>query len=200
MGDPEQTDSKLKTGESHPLVLSQVNIELAIEIDPTAGLKTKADLELGDRSGRLLMEMHEGRLRKVSDRGIVTNGNRHSLTLRDVDCVNNSLENLCVTLKPQKGGLLKTYDKDSGKTVFREDADVYPTASLRAQIILFRGDFCLTGETKTFDELAKDLQKSDAGINRILIRLDKKEEAKILDCLIDGVIYWKNGKQVVTTA
>ena len=80
--------------------------------------------------------------------------------------------------------------------MFRQD--LYPTASLLAQITLFRDDLCLTGEGKTFEEIAKELQRTKAGVNRILIRLDKKD-TKILDCLIDGIVYWKNGKQVVDT-
>lgn len=185
MTDPIPATHKVGSGGSHRVELSLMNLEFCIEIDPTAGVGTEARFELKDSDGNLI--------KPSTNSKVVKKDKVHSLLIPDTACG----KGLHLHVEPCKSGLIKEYDESSGKMTFRPD--VYPTATLMARIHLFRGKSCLSGEKETFDQLLKQMKSTKTGINRILIRLDEKD-VKVLDCVIDGVVYWRDGKQLVKTA
>lgn len=72
----------------------------------------------------------------------------------------------------------------------------YPTEEMLAQIYIYVGEDCITGESKSFDQMREKSQNVKKGINTILIRLtdDKK---KINDLIIDGIVHIKDGNTLI---
>jgi hypothetical protein len=145
-------------------------------VDTVANAKTGAEFALGN-----VIQV------PVKESEIEHEGNLHFVQLRydDKQKYVNTVE-----IGPSKNWVLDWYNK--GSTGFKEE--LYPIASLTAQIYVFQGDdYCLTDESqKSFNEVKKAVMNRPAkGINTILIRVDKSGE-KLLDCIIDGIIIYEN--------
>lgn len=77
-------------------------------------------------------------------------------------------------------------------------ADLYPTEETYAEIDVFQGDHCLTGNKKW--DVAQDYAlKVKPGVVKILVRLAAME-SQIRDLILDGVVHVKDGEQKVSTA
>ena len=170
-----------------------INIVLGIEVDPTGGFKTAAEIALGKGGGgddpfdgysaTQSLEFKGGNLKKE--------GNVHFK-----EFPTSTLNHKVVRMRGCKTNALESYNKKNGTTNFRSYLST--TEEVLAEIHVFQGKRCLTGGTDTFEKIQDAMKISKPGINRILIRLDK-DGTSIKDCIIDGVIHWEDGKEIVGT-
>ncbi len=170
--------------------LQACNIELilGIEVDPTAGAKTCGLFELGYPG-----ESYD------PFRGFKTMVSRKSTQEGNLHITGLDFKELgwrTVHIQAGKSNVLSKYDKKIGKVSFKDS--IYPTEEMMAEIYVFKDAKCLTGSDK-FEDVEKKMNKTRTGVNRILIRLDDKG-TKIQDCIIDGVVFMKDGNQKVQTA
>jgi hypothetical protein len=156
-------------------------IVLGIEVDPTAGAKTLAEIALGKPgTGRDLFTKYTPQ-QEYKGGDLKSKGVLYS---RQVAA--SALHDKTVRVRACKANVLNSYDEKSGATVFR--SYLTTTEELLAEISVFQGERCLTGGNKTFDKLRDEMKKTTPGINRILIRLTA-DGGKIEDCIIDGVVH-----------
>lgn len=160
---------------------------LGIEVDRTAGATTFGQFDLG-QPGSSYNPLDDFTT-ESSNLGIYK-GNLHSIKLDFKD-----LANRAVRVSAGKSYVLDSYDTDSGKTTFK--TSTYPTEELVAEIFVFKGEQCLTGN-HTFQEIIELMKVTRTGIARMLIRLDQ-EGFSIQDCLIDGVVHIQNSERKVQT-
>jgi hypothetical protein len=174
------------TGKQNTLVVPGISeLLLGIEIDATAGAKTYGEFEFG-RPGSGLSPI-KGFKGELSLRG-KQEGDLHSVKVDFKD-----LDGRAVIARAAKGNVLDSYNKKTGSVTFKDSP--YPTEELAAEIYVFKGDQCLTG-SHTFNEILDMMKKTKAGINRVLIRLNRSG-ISIDDCIIDGIAYIKDGKQKI---
>ncbi len=74
---------------------------------------------------------------------------------------------------------------------------MYPSGEALAQIHVFQGEQCLTGQG-TFEHVKAAMKTTRPGINVVLIRLDAQGRS-IVDCIIDGVVQVEGGRRRVET-
>lgn len=170
-----------------PASTSLVSLELmlGIEVDKTAGANTFGQFDLGQPGSSY--NPLEGFTTESSHLGI-NEGNLHSIKLDFKD-----LANRAVRVSAGKSYVLDSYDKDSGNTTFK--TSTYPTEELVAEIFVFKGEQCLTGN-HTFQEIIDLMKVTRTGIARVLVRLDQ-EGFSIQDCIIDSVVHIQNGERRV---
>lgn len=164
-----------------------LELVLGIEIDPTAGAKTCGKFEFGTSGSGC--NPFDG-FKTVDSKKGTQEGNLHITNLEFKELVRRA-----VRIQACKSNVLSTYDAETGKTSFKNSP--YPTEEMIAEIYVFKGKKCLTGNV-TFDDIKKQMNKTRTGINNVLIRLDEKG-LLIQDCIIDGVVYVAKGQQKVKT-
>ncbi|MFC2172652.1 hypothetical protein ACFLU6_08480 [Acidobacteriota bacterium] len=166
-------------------------IVLAIEVDPTAGARTSAEIALGKAGGGHDPFAAYTPAQEFKGGDLENTGHLYSKEL-----IAKTLEDKVVRVRACKTNLLKSYDKSNGATTFRNSLTT--TEELLAEVHVFLEDRCVTGGTDTFDGIRKQMKKTKPGINLILIRLNKTGSS-IKDCIIDGVVYCKDGKELAKT-
>lgn len=175
-----------------------LKILLGIEVDPTAGPKTLAEIALGKAgdgddpfTGYTFTQEYKGG--DIEKEGV----------LYFKELAAGTLNEKVVRVRGCKTNVLADYDKNSGATTFYDNYYL-TTEELLAEVYIFQkqddqDDQCLTGGTKTFEERRKEMESpTKPGINKVLIRLDKNGSS-IKDCIIDGVVHWKDGNELAKT-
>jgi len=169
------------------LLVPNLELIIGIEVDATAGAWTSGQFDLGQPGGG--NTPLKGFKTQSSPRSICE-GNLHSVKLEVKD-----LKNKYVRVSACKSNVLDKYDEKTGKITYKDS--LYKTEELVAEIFVFNGERCLTGNHK-FQDIVKMMEKSQPGINRVLIRLDP-DGASLQDCIMDGIVIVQNGKQLVKT-
>jgi len=186
--DANKKDITGKSGLPLSLVIKQVPFDIifGIEVDSTAGEKTGAKFSIEEIIDWYSMPFKDPKIRSE----VIQKGKLYSIEVPSDDFPTNGIR---LAIKPLKNWVLKSYVELFGQAFFNEE--LYPVAILNAELQIFRGERCLTG-VLTFNEAKELIKQTNAGITKIIIRLDENGEL-IQDCIIDGVVIYENREKKI---